>query len=416
MAPRKRLGEMLVEAGIIDEDQLHAALRHQRQWGGRIGAILVELKLASEEAIVDALAVKLGLEIARLDRLEPYAFEQAKGLVPREWAIRNRVFPIAADTGHLVVAMSDPSNLALTDELAFRTGRRVKACIAGEHAIDAALRAHLGAEAPGQREAIALDVEEDVEAETLLDPIGATSSEQLDQLFRQGAAGPGQRPAAPARTAAAPRTPAARPAAARPAAAAVAAQDRPPAPPELQLEDQRTEGIPLVPATPIDTPEEAQQPIHLEPPAQALHAPQAWQAEPERGPQVPQAAGGGRAQQAAPEAVHARAQEAVWSEQAAGAGRAQQVAPEAAHARAQEAAWSEQAAGDGADGTGAQEGVRELTPEEMELLEALRRLAAGDDSAAALLPRARLLGALLRIMLRRQWITEQELLDELLHG
>jgi hypothetical protein len=50
------------------------------------------------------------------------------------------------------------------------------------------------------------------------------------------------------------------------------------------------------------------------------------------------------------------------------------------------------------------------------LLDAIRRLAAGDDTANALLPRARLAGALLRIMLRKQWITEQELLDELAHG
>ena len=37
MAVKKRLGEMLVDAGIIDETQLHAALGHQRQWGGRLG-------------------------------------------------------------------------------------------------------------------------------------------------------------------------------------------------------------------------------------------------------------------------------------------------------------------------------------------------------------------------------------------
>ena len=108
---------------------------------------LVELKLASEEAIVDALAVKFGFEVAQLDRLEPYAFAQAKALVPQEYATRNSIFPISADTGTLAVAMSDPTNLALTDELAFRSGKRVKVCIAGENAIASAVQAHYGADA-----------------------------------------------------------------------------------------------------------------------------------------------------------------------------------------------------------------------------------------------------------------------------
>lgn len=339
MAPRKRLGEMLVEAGIIGEDQLHAALRHQRQWGGRLGAILIELKLAGEDAIVDALAVKLGLEIARLEHLEPYAFEQAKGLVPREWAIRNRVFPVAADTGHLVVAMADPSNLALTDELAFRTGRRVKACIAGERAIDAALRAHLGAEPPGQREAIALDAEDDAAVEAVYDPIGATSSDQLAQFFQQGGAAEARAPSAP------------------PAPPAETFRGRPRTPAELQLEDQRTESIPLVQLTPMDLPEAELQPLPVD-----------------------------------------------------------AAVPDAS---AEQAAWAGQEGQPAAGGYEGQEGPaapRELTPEELELLEAIRRLAAGDDTANALLPRARLAGALLRIMLRKQWITEQELLDELAHG
>jgi len=164
MAVKKRLGEMLVEAGIIDETQLHAALGHQRQWGGRLGACLVEMKLASEESIVDALAVKFGFEVARLDQLEPYAFEQAKAILPREYVTRNSIFPIAADTGVLTVAMSDPTNLSLTDELAFKSGRRIKVCIAGENAIAAAVRHHYGEEASSAREAIALDADDGIGA------------------------------------------------------------------------------------------------------------------------------------------------------------------------------------------------------------------------------------------------------------
>ena len=106
MTPKKRLGEMLMDAGIIDETQLKAALGHQRQWGVRLGQALVDLKLATEADIVGALAVKYGFGVAELNALEPYGLAQARKLLPREFAVRNNVFPMAADTASITVAMS----------------------------------------------------------------------------------------------------------------------------------------------------------------------------------------------------------------------------------------------------------------------------------------------------------------------
>jgi hypothetical protein len=337
MAVKKRLGEMLVEAGIIGETQLHAALGHQRQWGGRLGGILVELKLASEEAIVDALALKFGFDVARLDRLEPYAFGQAKALVPREYAVRNHVFPISADTGVLTVAMSDPTNLALTDELAFRSGKRVKVCIAGENAIAAAVRAHYGADAVLGREAIALDVDDGTAVEPLYDPIGATSSEELNRFFQQPAAA--TPPAAPRPGRAAPRR---EPEPARP---------RPRSPADLQLEDQPTGSLPLEGELIPDEVAEELQPIPLE------------------------------AEAAIPG-------EATWD-------------PGAAPPPAEEAGAPP---------------PREHTSEESLILAALDKMAAGDEAVPTVVRPAQLLAVLVRLMLRKQLITEQELLDEILQG
>jgi hypothetical protein len=334
MAVKKRLGEMLVEAGIIGETQLHAALGHQRQWGGRLGGILVELKLASEEAIVDALALKFGFDVARLDRLEPYAFSQAKALVPREYAIRNHVFPISADTGVLVVAMSDPTNLALTDELAFRSGKRVKVCIAGENAIAAAVRAHYGADAAAGREAIALDVDDGTAVEPLYDPIGATSSEELNRFFQQPAAAPAAAAARPH-----PSTRGREP-----------APPRPKSPADLQLEDQQTGSLPLEgELIPEETTEELQPiPLETDPLIQG---------------------------------------EATWDP-----------------------------AAEPAEEGGAQVDQRELTPEEALVLDALDKMVAGDDAVPTVVRPAQLLAALMRLMMRKQLITEQELLDEILRG
>ena len=73
MAIKKRLGELLIDAGVIDEAMLQSALGHQRRWGGRIGQAMLDLKLTTEPTIVQALARKLGFEVARLGALG-YAF------------------------------------------------------------------------------------------------------------------------------------------------------------------------------------------------------------------------------------------------------------------------------------------------------------------------------------------------------
>jgi type IV pilus assembly protein PilB len=415
MAVKKRLGEMLVEAGIIDNTQLHAALGHQRQWGGRLGAVLVELKLASEEAIVDALALKFGFEIARLDRIEPYAFEQARAFVPREYAGKNHVFPISADTGVLTVAMSDPTNLALTDELAFRSGRRVKVCIAGENAIDAALRIHFGDDGHGMREAIDLGADDGTAMEAVYDPIGATSSEQLSHFFEQPAA-PGAK--APARPVAAP---AAKPAARTTVSAAQRAQPAkpPPPPPQapakpppgssaaiaaelrartrapsvLQLEDQPTGSLPLDPGDPLD--EEDMQTLD------GVPLPDADAAAP--GEPAPEPAFA-----EAPYAEPAYAEPAVYAEPPAYAEPGQPSYPE-------QPEYAEQPATDGAQATEPAP-HRDLTEEEVEILAAIGRLAQGDDATPTVVRPAQLVAALLRLMLRKQWISEQELLDEILRG
>lgn len=205
--PKKRLGELLIEAGLLDAAQLQAALGHQRRWGVRLGQALVDLKILPEADIVRALSLKLGFEVARLDVLEPYALEQALRLVPREFAVRHNVLPMSADTALLTVAMSDPTNLAVVDELRFRTGLRVKVCVGGDHEIAAAVRLRY----PGEHglEAIALDLEAgDIAAEQVLDPFGGGSKDALEAFFSAGpSAAPG--PAAP--RAAPPPEPPARP-------------------------------------------------------------------------------------------------------------------------------------------------------------------------------------------------------------
>jgi type IV pilus assembly protein PilB len=145
-----RIGELLVQLGRIQPAQLQAALAHQRQWGGRIGGALVHLGFLPEPAFLDALGRQLGVPFVEIgDREIP---PKVLSLVPRKLAQSRRVLPLelAANgrRGALVVALGDPSDLSVIDELTFVTGLEVKPMLAGELDLDRALERHLGIPPP----------------------------------------------------------------------------------------------------------------------------------------------------------------------------------------------------------------------------------------------------------------------------
>ncbi|HQR31016.1 MAG TPA: general secretion pathway protein GspE, partial [Anaeromyxobacteraceae bacterium] len=203
---RKRLGEVLLEAGVIDGTQLQAALGHQRRWGGRIGQALVDLKMATEEQIVATLAEKLGFPRVDLEGIEyGPALELALRLVPHEFAERNQLVPYAADPTYLWVAMADPTNIGVIDELAFRTGRHVKLSIAGDREIARAVRRLFLGDHRGI-EAIALD-ERDLGPVEMVGPLEPGAGTTVDDYFPRsgGEAGAKAPPVAP--TASTPQPP-----------------------------------------------------------------------------------------------------------------------------------------------------------------------------------------------------------------
>src|SRR2546428_12164224 len=66
MPPRKRLGQLLTELKVIDEHQLQSALGHQKQWGGKLGTILVQKGFCKEDQVVTALSQHLAMPAVRL--------------------------------------------------------------------------------------------------------------------------------------------------------------------------------------------------------------------------------------------------------------------------------------------------------------------------------------------------------------
>jgi hypothetical protein len=140
---RKKLGELLREGGLIDDVQLASALGQQRQWGGRLGSILVRMRLVSEQAIVETISRQLRLPVARLLgwTIDP----DVLALVPQEICERHQLLPYARTRTErgietLHVAMSDPTNLPVIDDLAFRTGKRIDVAVAAEREVELAIR------------------------------------------------------------------------------------------------------------------------------------------------------------------------------------------------------------------------------------------------------------------------------------
>jgi hypothetical protein len=142
MTVRKRLGEILMQAGVIAEPQLRAALTEQRRWGGPLGRILVDMKLITEESMVQALSHQLNLPAVNLDtRTIP---PEVLDLVPGELAEQLSVVPFAMQGKFLDLAMSDPTNIAAIDTLRTRTRLNVRPYLAGPKAIERALARNYG--------------------------------------------------------------------------------------------------------------------------------------------------------------------------------------------------------------------------------------------------------------------------------
>ncbi|MBN8280236.1 MAG: Flp pilus assembly complex ATPase component TadA [Gammaproteobacteria bacterium] len=140
-APRKQLGEFLVEKGLINRDQLRVALTEQRQKNERLGKILVRLGLVSESVVRDVLAEMLRVESIDLSKVVPDG--DAVALLPEDVARRFRVLPIAYDpaTRVLTVAMSDTFDVVALDQIAALLGGNieVRTLLASEAEIQGAI-------------------------------------------------------------------------------------------------------------------------------------------------------------------------------------------------------------------------------------------------------------------------------------
>ena len=138
MTAVKKLGDMLKEVGLIDDFQLESALSHQRNWGGKLGAILVELEFAREEDIARVIAEKLRIPYVNL--FEPEIDESVISLLKADVAKKYHAVPVKKDKTSLVLAMSDPLDIEAVDAIRFVTNLKIKPALAMESEIQDAIK------------------------------------------------------------------------------------------------------------------------------------------------------------------------------------------------------------------------------------------------------------------------------------
>src|SRR5256885_3630092 len=125
---RKKIGECLIQAGLISHDDLENALVEHKRTGERLGVVLVRMNLETEKQIAKALALQLGFPYVSLPENPPDPI--AIALIPKEVALKRVCIAVALEKNLLTVAMSDPLLFSLVQDLEFQTGYRIKQVVA----------------------------------------------------------------------------------------------------------------------------------------------------------------------------------------------------------------------------------------------------------------------------------------------
>ncbi|MBE4747432.1 general secretion pathway protein GspE [Corallococcus sp. ZKHCc1 1396] len=206
MAPpsRNRIADILIKARVIDELQLRSALASLDQWGGRVSRVVADLGLASEETITQAICQGLGMprvqlgnltkDMAALSRVDVILAEQ-KGIFPVQLKDNGKT---------LVLAMSDPTDLATLDQVAARSRARVVPMVAGDREIEHAILRHYRNQEPVEKKRFKSDAKQQDAGELpeeeefkVVDMSGKTVVKRISDIVDPKAAPPAAAPAAP---------------------------------------------------------------------------------------------------------------------------------------------------------------------------------------------------------------------------
>ncbi|MFB6346132.1 MAG: GspE/PulE family protein [bacterium] len=141
---KERLGDILVSAGIISEEELQQGIDRQQETGDKLGKSLIDLGLISGVELAAALSTQLNIPYVRLTDYE--LDRELITTIPKNLARNRQIIPIEENEQKLVVAVADPLDIASLDEVEMMTGKDIEPVIAVESEIVEALNEFYGAE------------------------------------------------------------------------------------------------------------------------------------------------------------------------------------------------------------------------------------------------------------------------------
>ena len=139
---RERVGHQLVEAKVVSSENLTKALAIQQEEGGRLGSIFVRMGVLSESTLLEFLSQQYGVSTVELSTCS--IEEELRVLLPLDVVQHHLVVPIRKTASRLTLAMVDPTNSSLLEELRFRTGLHITPMVASESDIRTTIRQAYG--------------------------------------------------------------------------------------------------------------------------------------------------------------------------------------------------------------------------------------------------------------------------------
>ena len=139
-ASNGRLGERLIEAGLITKAQLEEALREQKRSGGLLGSNLIRLGHIREEDLLQFLSQQYGFPSVDISQME--IPQDVLRLVPVDVVQKHKVLPVSRAGSTLVLAMTDPTNYLVIDDIKFLTGYNIDVVVAEETALKKSIDRH----------------------------------------------------------------------------------------------------------------------------------------------------------------------------------------------------------------------------------------------------------------------------------
>jgi type IV pilus assembly protein PilB len=137
-----KLGDLLLKAKLVTQDQVDAALKSQREEGGKMGEALVRVGAVTENDITETLSQQFGvpsIDLASFE-IDPSVIKIVPGDVARKYG----VLPVNKTGATLTIAMGDPTNVFAMDDIKFMTGYNVEPVVASEVALRKAIDRHYG--------------------------------------------------------------------------------------------------------------------------------------------------------------------------------------------------------------------------------------------------------------------------------